>query len=103
MRIVVLFNLKPGVDPADYEAWAASEDAPAVRALPSVAAFRVHALTGLMFGAGTPPFRYVEVIDIADPEGFGADIATPRMQAIAARFRDFAEAPLFLTTREIGA
>jgi hypothetical protein len=103
MRIVVLFNLKPGVDPAAYEAWAASEDAPAVRALPSVAGFRVHALTGLMSGDGAPPFQYVEVIDVADPEGFGRDIATPAMQAVAARFRAFADAPLFLTTREIGA
>lgn len=103
MRVVVLFNLRPGVDPAAYEAWAAGTDAPTVRGLPSIAGFRVHALTGLLFGEGTPPFQYVEVIDIGDPERFGADVATPAMQAIAAQFQTFADNPLFLTTREIGA
>lgn len=102
MRVVVLFNLRPGVDPADYEAWAASTDAPTVRALPSVAGFRVHALTGRLFGEGALPFQYVEVIDIADAERFGPDVSTPRMQAIAAQFQAFADDPLFLTTREIG-
>ena len=103
MRIIVLFNLRPGVDPAEYEAWAASVDAPTVRALPSVAGFRVHALTGLLMGQGTPPFAYVEVIDVADPGGFGTDVATPEMQQIAAAFQRFADQPLFLTTREVGA
>ena len=28
MRIVVLFNLLPGVDPAEYEAWARGSDIP---------------------------------------------------------------------------
>ena len=103
MRIIVLFHLRPGVDPAEYEAWAASVDAPTVRALPSVAGFRIHALTGLMMGQGTLPFAYVEVIDVADPGGFGTDVTTPEMQQIAAAFQRFADQPLFLTTREVGA
>lgn len=103
MRVVVLFNLRPGVDPAAYEAWAASTDAPTVRGLPSIAGFRVHALTGLLFGEGTPPFQYVEVIDIADMDRFGPDVSTPEMQAIAAQFQAFADNPMFLTTREVGA
>jgi hypothetical protein len=102
MRVLVLFNLKPGVDPAAYEAWAAATDAPTVRALPSIGDFRVHALTGRLFGEGPLPFAYAEVIDIADPDRFGTDVSTPAMQAIAAQFRAFADSPLFLTTREIG-
>lgn len=103
MRIIVLFNLRAGVDPAEYEAWAASVDAPTVRALPSVAGFRIHALTGLMMGDGLVPFAYAEVIDVADPGGFGGDVSTPRMQDVAASFQRFADHPLFLTTREVGA
>ena len=103
MRIIVLFNLRPGVDPAVYEAWATATDTPAVRGLPSVAAFRVHALTGLLMGDGPPPFAYAEVIDVADPARFGPDVSSPAMQAVAAQFRQFADAPLFITTREVGA
>lgn len=103
MRILVLFNLRTGVDPAEYEAWATSTDAPTVRGLASIDGFRVHALTGLLMGTGTPPFAYAEVIDVADPVQFAADVATPQMQAIAARFQKFADTPLFLTTREVGA
>jgi REDY-like protein HapK len=103
MRIIVLFNLRPGTDPSAYEAWAASTDAPTVRALPSIDGFRVHALTGLLFGEGTPPFAYCEVVDVADMDRFGRDVSTPAMQAIAAQFQAFADNPLFLTTREVGA
>ena len=102
MRVVVLFNLRQGVDPVVYEAWATATDLPSVRRLPSVAGFRVHALTGLMFGTGTPPFQYVEVLDITDPDRFGPDVSTPAMQAVAAAFQRFADNPLFLTTREVG-
>jgi hypothetical protein len=34
--IVVLFNLKPGVEASAYEAWARDRDLPNVKALPSV-------------------------------------------------------------------
>lgn len=103
MRIIVLFNLRPGVDPALYEAWATSTDAPTVRGLPSVAGFRVHALTGLLMGEGTLPFQYIEVLDVADMNQLGPDISTPTMQAISAQFQTFADNPIFLTTREVGA
>jgi hypothetical protein len=103
MRIVVLFNLRPGVTPEAYEAWAVANDLPTVRGLGSVAGFRVHALTGLLFGEGKPPYQYIEVIDVADMAKFGADVASPAVQAGAARFQELADAPLFLTTREVGA
>ena len=65
MRIIVLFNLKDGVDPAAYEAWARQSDIPGVNALGSVTRFTVHKATGL-FGSDAPsPYQYVEVIDIA--------------------------------------
>ena len=47
--IIVLFNLKPGVDPGRYEAWARSTDLPIVRGLPAVQGFDVH-----RFCAGRP-------------------------------------------------
>lgn len=102
MRIIVLFNLKPGVDPAVYEAWAAARDIPTVRALPSIAGFEVSAATGLLGSDGRPPYQYVEVIDVADMDRFGSDIGTEAMQQIAAEFQSFADNPVFVTTRAVG-
>jgi NAD(P)-dependent dehydrogenase (short-subunit alcohol dehydrogenase family) len=53
MRLLVLFNLKPGVSAADYEHWAQTRDMPAVRSLPSVDDFRAYRVTGLL-GSDTP-------------------------------------------------
>lgn len=101
MRIVVLLNLKPGVDPAAYEAWARGGDIPAVNALGSVAGFSVHKATGLFGSDATPPYAYVEVIDITGLDAFVADVTTPEFQALAAPFRDFADNPIFILTENL--
>ena len=101
MRIIVLFNLKDGVDPAAYEAWARGSDIPAVNALGSVIRFTVHKSLGL-FGSGeAAPYQYVEVIDIAGMDGFVADISTPEFQAMAAPFQQFADNPQFILTENL--
>lgn len=101
MRIICLFNLKPGVDPADYEAWARGSDIPGVNALQSVKGFTVHRATGL-FGSETPsPYAYIEVIDIHGLDGFVADVTTPEFQAMAAPFQQFADNPQFILTEDL--
>ena len=101
MRIIVLFNLKEGVDPAAYEAWARGTDIPGVNALGSVDGFTVHKATGL-FGSDTAaPYQYVEVIDIADMEGFVGDISTAAFQEMAKPFQDFADSPQFILTENL--
>ncbi|RZF66021.1 REDY-like protein HapK [Sphingomonas populi] len=101
MRIVVLFNLKPGVDPAAYEAWAKGTDIPGVNALSSVTDFTVHRVTGL-FGSGVPaPYAYVEIIDIIGIDPFVAQVSTEAFQKVAAAFGDFADNPQFLLTEDL--
>ncbi|MBY0306954.1 MAG: REDY-like protein HapK [Sphingomonas sp.] len=101
MRIICLFNLKPGVDPATYEAWARNGDIPAVNALGSVTSFTVHKATGLFGSDAKPPYDYVEVIDISGIDSFVADVTTPEFQALAAPFRDFADDPIFILTEDL--
>ena len=101
MRIVCLFNLKPGVEPATYEAWARQSDIPAVNALGSVTRFTVHRATGLFGSDAKPPYDYIEVIDIAGMDAFVADVTAPDFQALAAPFRDFADSPLFVLTEDL--
>jgi hypothetical protein len=100
MRLIALFNLKPGVSVADYEAWARANDLPTVNALPSVSSFRVFKATGLLGSDAPPPYAYVEIIDVDDMDQFGQDVATPSMQAIAAAFQGMADVT-FLATSEL--
>ena len=102
MRIICLFNLKPGVDVAEYEDWAKTRDIPTVNGLGSVQRFTVHKATGV-FGddAAKPHFEYVEVIDITGMDAFVADISTEDFQAAAAPFQGFADAPQFILTEDL--
>ncbi|WP_194745400.1 REDY-like protein HapK [Thermaurantiacus tibetensis] len=101
MRILVLFNLKPGVDPAAYEQWARTTDIPGVRALASVADFRVHRVTGLLGSDAPAPYAYAESIDIEGLESFLADVASETVQKVAAEFQTFADSPVFLLTEDL--
>lgn len=101
MLIVVLFNLKPGVDVAAYEAWARSTDLPKVNALGSVNKFSVLRTTGLLGSDGSPPYQYVELLDVGDMDALGADIGTETMQRVAAEFGEFADNPMFMLTESL--
>ncbi|BDW81505.1 hypothetical protein MACH24_09430 [Erythrobacter sp. Dej080120_24] len=102
MRIICLFNLKPGVSVAEYEAWARATDIPTVNALGSVEGFTVHRASGILGDpAATPPYAYVEIIEIAGMDAFMAEVATERMQAVAAQFQGFADNPQFIVTEDL--
>lgn len=101
MKIIVLFNLKPGVAVSDYEAWARTRDIPGVNALSSVSSFTVHKATGLFGSDAASPYQYIEIIDIAGMDPFVADISTPEFQAMAAPFQDYADAPQFILTEDL--
>lgn len=102
MRIICLFNLKPGVDVAEYEDWAKTRDIPGVNSLGSVTGFTVHKATGV-FGddTATPAYQYIEVIDITGMDAFIADISTEDFQAAAAPFQGFADVPQFIVTEDL--
>ena len=103
MRIIVLFNLKPDVTPADYEDWSRTRDIPGVRSLPSVDDFTVLRTTGLLGGSGKAPYDYVEIIDVADMDGFFKDASGEASQAVAQEFRQWlGSEPVFMLTEELG-
>lgn len=99
-KIVVLFNLKPGVSVADYERFARETDLPIVNKLPSVRSFEVLKAQGLL-GGGTAPYQYIEVIDLVSLEQLGADVATETMQKVAATFQSMAQDPQFIVTEAL--
>lgn len=101
MRIIVLFNLKDGVDIGEYEEWAKTRDIPTASALGSVQSFTVHKATGL-FGSDDPsPYEYFEILDITGMDEFVADVSDPVFQAAAAPFQDYADNPTFILTEDL--
>ena len=99
-HVIVLFNLKEGVDVDAYETWARERDLPTVNGLSSVNSLRVFSASGLL-GGGDSPYSYIEVLDIADMDGLMQDISSPVMQSIAAEFQELADNPTFIVTDEV--
>jgi len=100
-NIIVLFNLKDGVNPSEYEAWAKSTDLPIVRGLESIESFSVLRTSGLLGSTEPPPYQYVEVIRVGDMTRFGEEVASETMQKVASEFQEQADAPLFVVTESI--
>lgn len=98
--IIVLFNLKEPASRTDYERWAREVDLPAAGGLPSVDRFEVLRSAGL-FGGGTPPYQYIEIVRVNDMDQFGKDVATEVMQKVAGQFQAFADKPLFILTEAL--
>jgi hypothetical protein len=101
-RIVVLLNLKPGKNAADYERWALATDLPTVNALKSVDSFTLFQAVGVLGSDDAPPYDYIEVIDIADMDLFGEEVSTEAMGRIAAEFNEWST-PTFVVTRQVTA
>lgn len=101
LKVIVLFNLKDGVDPSEYEAWARASDLPTVRGLDSVADFSVQRSSGLLGSDAAPPYQYIEIIDVSDMTRFGEEVASETVQKLAAEFQGFADGPLFLLTESL--
>lgn len=102
MRIIALFNLKDGVSREDYEAWARDRDLPGVRSLVSVDDFNIYRATGVLFRENeTPPYQYVEVLDITDMEGFMSDCQGDIVSKLAPEMSAFADPVTFITTERL--
>ena len=101
MLIVVLFNLKAGASREDYENWARNTDVPNVNALGSVREFSTHKTTGLLGKEDPAPYEYVELLDVADMEKFGEDVASENMRRVAGEFQAFADNPVFMLTQPL--
>jgi uncharacterized protein (TIGR02118 family) len=99
--IVVLFNLRSGVDRDEYEAWARSVDIPSVRRLKGCGGFDVLRSERLLDGSSAVPYAYVELIHVDDMDAFMSAVGAPAAQAVAAQFREFAEDATFMVSESI--
>ena len=100
-KILALFNLKPGVSVADYEAWAKSVDIPTVNGLGSIEKFEVYKATGLLFAEGKAPYEYFETIDILNMDQFAEEAGSKTMQKVASELQAMADDLVFITTKQL--
>ncbi len=97
--MIVLVNLKEGVDPEDYERWVVESYAPTVGGLPSVEDWRNHRVGSLLGSDATPPYRYVVTLEVSDLEQLGRDMAREEMRNLISELHGFAEVTQLMTER----
>jgi hypothetical protein len=102
MKIIALFNLKPGASRDEYEAWARSRDLPDVRSLPSVKSFEVLRAMGVLFSEAKPPYDYVEVLDVSALDAFLRDCGSDKVAKLAQEMSAFTDGATFITTEALG-
>lgn len=100
-KIIALFNLRPGVSPGDYEAWARERDLKTVRSLKSVAAFNVFRSAAVLGSDEVPPYQYFEILDISDMGLLGEEVQSAAMQKIVQEFGELADNPKLLIVNDI--
>ncbi|WP_298799450.1 hypothetical protein [uncultured Pseudonocardia sp.] len=90
-RVFFLNKLRPGVDPADYEAWIRATDYPVARASPAILSYDVTRIQGTLDGTGTPSVQYLEVIEVTDIEEYRAVGATPEFVELLEQWATYVE------------
>ncbi|HEX2728687.1 MAG TPA: hypothetical protein VHM16_02965 [Rubrobacteraceae bacterium] len=91
--LIVLVDLRDGVNPEDYERWISESYRPAVMSLPSVDDWR-----GYRIG-GDSPFRYVVTVEVNDAEQLGRDAETGEMRRLLGELGNYAEVTQMMAER----
>ncbi|HAY07062.1 MAG TPA: REDY-like protein HapK [Hyphomonas sp.] len=100
--LFVMYTLKEGVTPEQFEQWVRETDQPAMRSLARVQDFRTYRAERLLMGEGAPGVAYIEAFAIPDLDGFIAeDLGSETVQQVTAGFMGLAEAPQFIIVSEV--
>jgi hypothetical protein len=102
VNLILIYSLKDGVKPADFEAWVRTTDYPGMRGLKRVADFRTHRVERPLMGNDKPTVQYIETFSITDLDGFmKEDMTGQTVQSVMGAFMGFADAPQFLIVSEV--
>lgn len=101
-NLFILYTLKEGITPEQFEEWVRTTDQPAMRSLARVQEFRTYRAERLLMGEGKPGVAYIEAFAIPDLDGFVAeDMGGETVQTVMGGFMGFAEAPQFIVVSEV--
>jgi hypothetical protein len=73
-RVFFLNTLRTDADPNEYEGWIRRVDYPVARRQPAIESYVVTRLDGLLEGDGSPPYQYLEVIEVTSVEEYRAGL-----------------------------
>nr|WP_239028995.1 hypothetical protein [Pseudonocardia acidicola] len=83
--------MRPGVDPADYEAWIRRTDYPVARNSPAILSYDVTRIEGALDEQGAPSVSYLEVIEVTDIEQYRAEGKTPEFVRLLEEWATYVE------------
>src|SRR5205814_8506329 len=92
-RVFFLVTLKRGQDPVAYERFLREVDYPLTASLLPVRAYRATRVDGRLFGGGSPPYQFLDVIDVEDVAAYRAALEspTPEVRSLLDRVAEWVE------------
>jgi hypothetical protein len=101
-NVIILYRLKPGVDPNDFEQWLRDTDFPALRQLKNIATFVTFKVLRRAMDPREPSLQYVEIFDVPNLAKFlEEDLASSAAQAMMGEFRTFVQDPEYLIAEPV--
>jgi len=97
--MIVLVNLKEGVNQEDYERWILDSYAPAVSSLSSVDDWRDYRVGGLLGSDAAPPYGYVVTLEITDPQELEREMGGEEIQRLFSELHELAEITQLIAER----
>jgi hypothetical protein len=73
-RVFFLNTLRADADPKEYEEWIRRVDYPVARRQAAIESYVVTRLDGLLEGDGSPPYQYLEVIEVTSVDEYRAGL-----------------------------
>ncbi len=90
-RIFVLHTLREGVSPEQYETWLRTENMPIARRLDGVRSVSITRVSRDLMGDGTPPYEYVETLEVDDMAAYLATLGDPELERQSQEFARYVD------------
>ena len=101
-NLFIMYTLKEGVTPEQFEQWVRTTDQPSMRSLARVESFRTYRAERMLMGDETPGVAYIEAFAIPDLDGFVAeDMGGETVQTVMGGFMGLVDAPQFIVVSEV--
>jgi hypothetical protein len=100
-RVFFLNRLHDDADPAEYEAWIRRVDYPVARGQEAIRSYTVTRIEGTLDGAGTSPYGYIEVIEIADLDAYRALGSKPEFEQLLREWSEYVAEAVMVHGEEI--